>query len=527
MVMGLAILLLIGFVSYFGLDHEMKTTAILLGILFGCCVSLEASAQEWVELFNGKDLTGWEQRGGKAEYSVKDGVIVGSTVPNTPNSFLCTKKNYGDFELELEFKVHPELNSGVQIRSNSLPEYKNGRVHGYQVEIDPSERAWSGGIYDESRRGWINDLKQNVKARYAFKQNEWNHYRILANGNSIKTWVNGVPAADLTDDETATGFIGLQVHGVGGRQDPITVSWRNIRLRELESTGDEAQEADKQDKVTAQVAFPEQYEVVKVAGPFKFTEGPAIGPNGKIYFSDIPNSRIHVIDPTTGTCEIHRNDSNKANGLAWTPNDGLIACEGGAGRVTIEFEPGVQKTLVDRFEGKRFNSPNDLSLDGVGGFYFSDPRYGDRGDMEMDIEGVYYVNRGRQVKRVIDDLIRPNGVQLSNDGKTLYVSDTGANRIFAFDVKGPGNLANKREFAGIGSDGMTIDEQGNLYLTHGPSVHILNPDGETISKIDFPTNPANVTFAGEGNRTLFVTARPAVYSVEMPVAGGQAYANPR
>lgn len=504
----------------------MKVTTIVAMLLLSWSVGWQVAAQEWVDLFNGKDLSGWVQRGGKANYSVKDGVIVGSTVPNTPNSFLCTEKNYGDFELEVEFKVHPELNSGIQIRSNSLPDYKNGRVHGYQVEIDPSERAWSGGIYDESRRGWLNDLKQNAKARYAFKQNQWNHYRIIAKGDSIKTWINGVPAADLTDDKTATGFIGLQVHGVGGRKDPIAVSWRNIRLRELESSEDAPKTADKQDETAAQIKFPESYEVIKIAEPFNFTEGPAIGPDGMIYFSDIPNNRIHVIDPATGKCNIHRGDSNRANGLAWTPNDGLIACEGGAGRVTIEFEPGVQKTIVDQFEGTRFNSPNDLSLDGVGGFYFSDPRYGDRSDMPMDIEGVYYVDRKRKVKRVIDDLERPNGVQLSNDGGVLYVSDTAANRVFAFDVKGPGNLVNKREFAGIGSDGMTIDEQGNLYLTHGPSVHILNPQGETVGKIDFPTNPANVTFGGKGNTTLFVTARPAVYSVQMPVAGGQAYANP-
>ena len=143
-------------------------------IVFSVCLFLtpiaNSRAQEWVSLFNGKNLDGWVQRGGKAKYSVEDGVIVGKTVPNTPNSFLCTERDYDNFELELEFKVHPELNSGVQIRSNSLPDYKNGRVHGYQVEIDPSERAWSAGIYDESRRGWICDLKDNTKARYALSK---------------------------------------------------------------------------------------------------------------------------------------------------------------------------------------------------------------------------------------------------------------------------------------------------------------------------------------------------------------------
>ena len=517
---GLAILWLIGFVLHFGWDREMKITEIVFGMVLVCCLGIETGAQEWVDLFNGKDLTGWVQRGGKAEYSVKDGAIVGSTVPNTPNSFLCTDKNYADFELELEFKVHPELNSGIQIRSNSLPDYKNGRVHGYQVEIDPSERAWSGGIYDESRRGWINDLKANPKARYAFKQNQWNHYRIVAQGDRIRTWVNGVPAADLEDDETATGFIGLQVHGVGGRQDPITVSWRNIRLKEIKAGGKSDEPADQPNDLATAVDFPNQFDVKTVAETFKFTEGPALGPDGKIYFSDIPNSRVHVIDPTNGECEIYRAESNRANGLAWTPNDGLIACEGGAGRVTIAFEPGATKTLVDEFEGKRFNSPNDLSLDAIGGFYFSDPRYGDRSDMQMDIEGVYYVNRKRQVKRVIDDLIRPNGVQLSNDGKILYVADTGADRVFAYDVKGPGNLTNKREFAGIGSDGMTIDEQGNLYLTGNRGVSVFNSSGERLQTIAVPRGwTANVAFAGPEKRHLFITAGDAVFTIETIVRG--------
>ena len=154
------------------------------------------------------------KKGGKANYKVVDGTIVGSTVHNTPNSFLTTDKMYGDFILELDYKVDPTMNSGIQIRSNSYPYYNNGRVHGYQVEIDPSERAWSAGIYDEARRGWLNTLEDNPEAQKAFKQNEWNHYRIEAIGDTLKTWINGVPAAYLIDDKTASGFIGLQVHNI-------------------------------------------------------------------------------------------------------------------------------------------------------------------------------------------------------------------------------------------------------------------------------------------------------------------------
>ncbi|MHC4203999.1 MAG: 3-keto-disaccharide hydrolase, partial [Planctomycetota bacterium] len=210
-------------------------------------------AEEWENLFDGKTLNSWIQRNGKAKYAVEDGMIVGTTVLNTPNSFLCTEKNYTDFILELEFLVETGMNSGIQIRSNSFKHYKDYRVHGYQVEIDTGTgaytrtpknlmedgspapatalRCWSGGIYDEARRGWVNNLTKNPAARKAFKQNQWNHYRIEAVGDRIRTWVNGVPAADLKDDMTSTGFIALQVHGskVAGNK----IKWRNIRIQDL------------------------------------------------------------------------------------------------------------------------------------------------------------------------------------------------------------------------------------------------------------------------------------------------------
>jgi len=208
---------------------------ITLATMFLACIMLQSYAPAadkddgFKPLFDGKTLEGWIQRGGKAKYEVKDGVIVGTAVAGTPNSFLCTDKNYADFILEYEFKVDPRLNSGVQIRSNSLPDYRKGRVHGYQVEIDPSARAWTGGIYDEGRRGWLNNLKDNEPARKAFKQNEWNKIRVEAIGPSIKTWLNGVAAADLTDDMTPSGFIGLQVHGT--KHEGAQVEWRNLRIK--------------------------------------------------------------------------------------------------------------------------------------------------------------------------------------------------------------------------------------------------------------------------------------------------------
>ncbi|MHB1426374.1 MAG: 3-keto-disaccharide hydrolase [Gemmataceae bacterium] len=164
----------------------------------------EDAADDWKPLFNGKDLDGWVQRGGKAQFRVEDQQIVGTSVPNTSNSFLCTTRDYGDFALELEFKVDPKLNSGVQVRSHCFEERKTlevsnkritipaGRVHGYQVEIDPSARAWTGGIYDEGRRGWLQDLKDEEPARKAFRQKEWNKLRIACRGDAIQNWLNGV-----------------------------------------------------------------------------------------------------------------------------------------------------------------------------------------------------------------------------------------------------------------------------------------------------------------------------------------------
>lgn len=220
-------------------------------------ISIHAVAQESksVSLFDGKSLDGWVQRGGQASYVVEDGAIVGTCKPDTPNSFLCTERDYADFILELDFLVDNELNSGIQIRSQvrdqeQIVEYNdnNGqaasvtipanRVYGYQVEIDPSDRAYTGGIYDEARRGWLYDLAGDEQApkRAAFRRNEWNHFRIEARGFSIKTWLNGVPIVDLNDSMDASGFIGLQVHGVD-HDRPLQVRWRNIRLTELKGNG--------------------------------------------------------------------------------------------------------------------------------------------------------------------------------------------------------------------------------------------------------------------------------------------------
>lgn len=192
----------------------------------------QVKKEKWKLLSSKNNLKGWRQLNGKAKYEVKNGEIIGTTVLNEPNSFLATEQEYDDFILELELKLDSPMNSGIQFRSLSKPEFQNGRVHGYQMEIDPSSRAWSGGIYDEARRGWLYSLEYNPAAKTAFKMGEWNTYRIECIGNTIRTWVNGVPAAHVVDAETPKGFIALQVHSIGkpeeeGRQ----IRWRNIKIQ--------------------------------------------------------------------------------------------------------------------------------------------------------------------------------------------------------------------------------------------------------------------------------------------------------
>ena len=209
-------------------------------ILIFICLSLNLSAQDgWQELFNGKNLDGWQVLNGKAEYQVENGIIIGVSKLNTPNTFLATKQTFGDFILEYEAKLDKGLNSGVQIRSLNRPEYKDGRVHGYQVELDASARAWSGGVYDEARRGWLYNLECNPKAKSAYKSEEWNKFCIEAIGNNIRVWLNGIPTVDLIDEETASGFIALQVHSIGDDESKAgkTVQFRNLRIltKNLES----------------------------------------------------------------------------------------------------------------------------------------------------------------------------------------------------------------------------------------------------------------------------------------------------
>ncbi len=204
-------------------------------LLFLLTFSIQAQDGNWKNLFNGKDLSGWKAVAGKATFTVQDGIIEGSAVFGTGNTFLVTEELYGDFILELDLKIsHISSNSGIMTRGQFDPAGQGGKglVYGYQVEADPTPRAWSGGIYDEARRGWFYPLDLNPAAKAAFTLGEWNRYRIEAIGNTIKTWVNGQEVAYFVDDLDARGFIGLQVHSIQNKEDEGRKTYfRNVRIQ--------------------------------------------------------------------------------------------------------------------------------------------------------------------------------------------------------------------------------------------------------------------------------------------------------
>jgi hypothetical protein len=219
--------------------------ALAAGVLIGCASSSGGPGGGWVSLFDGRTLDGWVVKGGTATYRVENGLIIGRTSEGSKNTFLSTTRDYDDFELELEVLCDVELNSGIQIRSHVYPQdtpqasqpkrlRERGEVYGYQCEITTADKCTSGNFWDEGRwTRWHDNLTNKPGACAAFKDGQWNRYRIVAQGDRIRSWVNGVACADFRDSQDATGFIGLQVHSIKPGSGPYQVRWKNIRIREL------------------------------------------------------------------------------------------------------------------------------------------------------------------------------------------------------------------------------------------------------------------------------------------------------
>lgn len=285
-----------------------------------------------------------------------------------------------------------------------------------------------------------------------------------------------------------------------------------------------------------------------------FTEGPAADADGTVYFSDIINNRIMKLAPD-GQLSVFRADSGRANGNLFDHQGRLVTCEGaemGPGRrrvVRTDLTTGQYEVLTERYEGKRYNSPNDLAIDHQGRIYFTDPRYGDRSDLELDVEAVYRLDPDGTVTRLVAPpaIQRPNGIAISPDDKYLYLVDSnsqaGGNRkIWAFELAADGTLTNQRlvyDFSpGRGADGMRVDLAGNLWLAAGinqprragesgaypAGIYVVTPAGKLLGHIPIPEDViTNLTFAGPEKKDLYVTAGKSLYKVKLNVSGYTVY----
>ncbi len=264
-------------------------------------------------------------------------------------------------------------------------------------------------------------------------------------------------------------------------------------------------------------------ELTLISDRFSFTEGPATDEDGNVYFTDQPNDHIwkYSID---GELTLFMDETGRSNGMYFDHDGNLLTCADLNGEIW-SISPDKEVTvLVDNFNGKQLNGPNDLWVDPKGGIYFTDPYYQrdywERTEKEIEEERVYYLTPDHQEILIVEDeFVQPNGIIGTPDGKILYVADIGDNKTYSYTINEDGTLSNRQLFAELGSDGMTIDDQGNIYLT-GRGVTVFNKDGEQILHIPVPQNwTGNITFIGPDRRTLFITASNSVYTLEMNVQG--------
>ena len=267
--------------------------------------------------------------------------------------------------------------------------------------------------------------------------------------------------------------------------------------------------------------------VKKVKGDFQFTEGPVWDMEGNLYFSDVAANKIYKMNEKE-EISVFLEPSGHANGLMFTDENNLIICQMDGKLISIN--PGIKKitVLTDKYEGTRYNAPNDLVVDKTGGVYFTDPPFRAPQPLPQGIEAVYYRSIDGKVTRLLDNLKAPNGIILSPDEKTLYVIPSMQKEMWAYPVSASGKLGEGKIFCELrqpegqdnsGGDGVTIDSNGNLYITSGLGIQVFDVGGKLLGIIEFPEQPANVTFGGPEMKTLYVTARTSLYSVEMEIAG--------
>ncbi|QGJ69769.1 Glutathione peroxidase [Planctomycetales bacterium 10988] len=269
----------------------------------------------------------------------------------------------------------------------------------------------------------------------------------------------------------------------------------------------------------------------KIQDGFQFTEGPTYVPGGNLYFSDIPAEKIYQLD-SSGQITEFTSTSHHTNGIMYDPSSAtLIACEMDGQVVRRSLDNSEDReVLAGKYKGNRFNAPNDLVIDQQGGIYFTDPSFRAPEPMPQDTLGVYYRRPNGKIIRVVEDLPNPNGIILSPDETKLYVIPSGQAEMMVYPVKSPGKVGKGKVFctlkqaegqSGRGGDGLTIDTQGNLYITSGLGLQVFRPDGSMVGIVEVPEKPANVTFGGPENSTLFITARTGLYRAQTTATGHQ------
>lgn len=268
--------------------------------------------------------------------------------------------------------------------------------------------------------------------------------------------------------------------------------------------------------------FAKKAKVKMIKTGFAFTEGPAVHKNGSVFFTDQPNDKIHIWDEKKGF-SVYLDSSRRSNGLYFNAKQQLVACADEKNQLVYFNDEKKPVVIQENFEGKHLNAPNDLWIAPNGSIYFTDPYYHrswwNANHKEIqDTRGVYHVNTNGEMKRVVNDFKKPNGIIGTPDGKTLYVADIEDQKIWKYDITSNGSLTNKTFFAPHGSDGMTIDNKGNIYLTFG-KIWVYNKKGVLIKEIEIPEKPANVCFGGKKRNILFITARKSIYTLKTKVKG--------